>query len=277
MALADKLKEFRTNTKLTQKDLADKLFVTPQAVSRWENGEVEPSISMLEKIADIFGVSLNELIGKELPKQEEKEVIKTVENESKHVLAVCEVCNKPIFEPYKIVRGTHIRGRHHVSWVHCSDCEAKAKAARKAEQMAKATSNRTKSFWWGGIAGVISLTIGLITQIPTGVVENIVLAAIIPVVIFTFVSCLFLDNNFVGDVTENIFSFGFVKMPGLIFSLDLDGIIWLLTVKLALFILSILLAVGFGVLALIIGGALSIVVYPFALRKNILRPLESNS
>ena len=67
-----------------------------------------------------------------------------------------------------------------------------------------------------------------------------------------------------------IFSWGFVKMPGLIFTLDLDGIIWLLTVKLLFWILGIILAILCGMLAIGLGLLVSLVVYPFALRKNIL-------
>ena len=51
------------------------------------------------------------------------------------------------------------------------------------------------------------------------------------------------------------------------FTLDLDGIIWLLTVKLLFWILGIVLAILFGVLAIALGGIISIVVYPFALYK----------
>ena len=68
-----------------------------------------------------------------------------------------------------------------------------------------------------------------------------------------------------------IFSWGFVRMPGLIFTLDLDGIIWLLTVKLLFWILGILLAILCGGLAIALGLFVSIFVYPFALRKNIVK------
>ena len=52
-------------------------------------------------------------------------------------------------------------------------------------------------------------------------------------------------------------------------TLDLDGIIWLITVKLLFWVLGFLLATLFGLLAIILGLALSVVVYPFALVKNI--------
>ena len=66
-----------------------------------------------------------------------------------------------------------------------------------------------------------------------------------------------------------IFSWGFVRMPGVIFELDLDGILWLITVKLLFWILGLILAALAGLLAIALGLALSLVVYPFALYKNI--------
>ena len=41
--LGDKIRELRTQNNITQKELSEKLFVTAQAVSRWEKNEVEPS------------------------------------------------------------------------------------------------------------------------------------------------------------------------------------------------------------------------------------------
>ena len=50
MNIGSKIKEYRTKKGLTQKELAENLNVTFQAVSRWENGEVEPSIDTIRKI-----------------------------------------------------------------------------------------------------------------------------------------------------------------------------------------------------------------------------------
>ena len=63
--LGNKIKTLRINNSLTQKDLAEKLFVTAQAVSRWENNEVEPSIATLTEMAKIFNVSVSELLEEE--------------------------------------------------------------------------------------------------------------------------------------------------------------------------------------------------------------------
>lgn len=54
--ISDNIKNQRTKKGLTQKDLADRLHVTPQAISRWEKGDVEPSFH----IQTIIRITLTE-------------------------------------------------------------------------------------------------------------------------------------------------------------------------------------------------------------------------
>ena len=56
------IKSFREQRKLTQSELAEKLNVTRQAVSNWENEKTEPDIDTLQKIASVLDVSVEELI-----------------------------------------------------------------------------------------------------------------------------------------------------------------------------------------------------------------------
>ena len=55
--------ELRTQHGLTQDELAEKVFVTRQAVSRWENGETVPNTETLKQLSTLFGVSINTLLG----------------------------------------------------------------------------------------------------------------------------------------------------------------------------------------------------------------------
>ena len=123
-------------------------------------------------------------------------------------------------------------------------------------------SRRTHSFVWGGIVAAAFFIVGL-------VISEIAICSVLAVLGFTFTSSLMLDNNFLGDMVDEIFSWGFVTMPGLIFELDLDGIRWFLTVKLLFWILGFLLAILCGILAITLGMVVSLFVYPFALAKNI--------
>jgi len=64
-----KLKEFRTESKLTQKQLADALKVNQQTIARWEKGQTEPKIQQLRDLAMIFSTSIDAILGKEKPEK----------------------------------------------------------------------------------------------------------------------------------------------------------------------------------------------------------------
>ena len=55
--------KLRTRDSLSQDDLAEKVFVTRQAVSRWENGETVPNTETLKLLSKLFNVSINTLLG----------------------------------------------------------------------------------------------------------------------------------------------------------------------------------------------------------------------
>lgn len=59
-----RFQRLRKNAGLTQEDVASKLNITPQAVSKWENDISAPDISILVEISDILGITLNELLDK---------------------------------------------------------------------------------------------------------------------------------------------------------------------------------------------------------------------
>ena len=59
----DILRDLRQKNHLTQDQLAEKLFVTRQAVSRWEAGETTPNVETLKELSRLFDVSINTLLG----------------------------------------------------------------------------------------------------------------------------------------------------------------------------------------------------------------------
>ena len=69
--------ELRTRRGLSQDELAEKIFVTRQAVSRWENGETVPNVDTLKLLSKFFDVSINTLLGS--PRQ-----------------LVCQCCGMPL-------------------------------------------------------------------------------------------------------------------------------------------------------------------------------------
>ena len=63
METKDILLELRRKKNMTQEEFAEKIFVTRQAVSRWENGETIPNVETLKLISKSFDISINTLLG----------------------------------------------------------------------------------------------------------------------------------------------------------------------------------------------------------------------
>ena len=65
MTLAEKLKELRKSSGLTQEELAAGIFVSRPMIAKYETGKAYPTNEILQKIADYFEVSIDELVQKE--------------------------------------------------------------------------------------------------------------------------------------------------------------------------------------------------------------------
>ena len=270
--IGNNIKKLRMQRGMTQKNLADLLFVSPQAVSRWENNEVEPSIGTITEMAKIFNVTTDEILGVESAPAEPV-VVERVVTEKEYVykeappqvLAVCDSCKKKITEPSDIAQRLMNGGAY------CTKCKKARDEHARREVYAKAERKRRLSFIWGGIvAGVLLLiALGLTTKFG---VKSFLIGLPVSAAGFCFLSCLILDNNFIGDVVLEIWSWSFVKMPGIIFTLDIDGCLFFIGVKILFAILGFLLGLLAAVAAIAIGMALAVFVYPFALRRNITNP-----
>ena len=289
--VGDNIKSLRMKAGLTQKDLAEKLFVTSQAVSRWENGDVEPSISTLQSLSDIFSVSIDEIIGRELKenkkiekkedvgekiekelsniKQELKEEIKrNAIHEHKPILGVCSSCNEPIYNKEDIVRIKTFGDDKII----CKKCDIKNKEAENKRKNKNTIVGRRRGYIWGAIAAIAILA--LMIYFDKKGDERVTIPFILFSMygVFSLVSCLFLPNNAIKDIIEEVIDWGFVRFPGLIFTLDIDGILWLISVKILFFFLGIILICGAFILSLMIGMVCAMFVYPFALVKSYRRP-----
>lgn len=66
--LNQKLLELRKANNLTQSELAEKLHVSRQAISRWESGKTIPDIEILKKLSILYNVSLDEIINSSITK-----------------------------------------------------------------------------------------------------------------------------------------------------------------------------------------------------------------
>ncbi len=60
--ISNKLKSARLAKELTQSEVAKKLYVTRQTVSRWEQGKTLPNIYVIQELSDLYDISLDELV-----------------------------------------------------------------------------------------------------------------------------------------------------------------------------------------------------------------------
>ena len=85
------IKKLRENKKLTQEELAEKIFVTGKAVSKWETGQGFPDISLVEPLAKALDISVIELLSGECIRNKNR-----ISNMSKTMFYVCPVCGNVI-------------------------------------------------------------------------------------------------------------------------------------------------------------------------------------
>ena len=62
---AESIRAYRLKCRMSQQTLADELGVSAVAVSKWERGQTQPGIQALTRMADIFGVTVDDLVGRE--------------------------------------------------------------------------------------------------------------------------------------------------------------------------------------------------------------------
>lgn len=287
MPIGAKIKEFRTKNSLTQKELAEKLNVTFQAVSRWENDEAEPSFDTLKEMTNIFGCTADDLFGivkDEGVSETNQEAQPEIEKEES-VFITCDGCKKHItdkndlnrIEEEKTERIGRTSRKVIVQHTLCNDCLEIRKAQeeelhRKAQEIVeqKYLKRRIHSFVWPSIFAAFFIA-GSIMNFVDGNIQNGIVGLVLAVLAFTFLGTMILFNTFIPNLWFTVASWGFVKMPGVIMEFSIDGIIAGIVVKIILWFFGLLIALAFAALATVIAVPLSFFVYPFAIRRNILK------
>ena len=291
MTLGSKIKQCRTEIGLTQKELAEKLNVAFQTVSKWENGTTEPDIYTLKELAKLFRCSVDDLISDEAALRKETPqpaVTPAPVIEQKTIiihqreLHVCTRCKKDIPEDQlDIDRVAH--KEHHGRAIHTTytdeyyhkDCLAltrKERAEAEARQIAaNARKAKKKCFGWGIVAGIGALAISLVVMLTTGKNDiNPALAVLLSVIIgyagFADLYCI-LSGSYIDDVFTDVFTWS-IKFPGIIFSWDLGGFAWLIAMKILFAILGFLFGLFAAAAAIVISAVLAAVSFPFILIHN---------
>ena len=292
MTLGQKIKKLRIDNHLTQKDLAEQLYVTFQTVSKWEKDENEPDVPTLREMSKLFGCSLNYLLSEEneeevdeSEEEPEKVIVEQVTN-TVHIhqkeLHVCEVCKKDIseddleMEQICVHRGGRGRAAEYRAAYYHKKCfaELKSKRAAAADQRRSEYVKKSSriSFGFGGAGGAIALGIALAVLLNPNIIElkplyAVLYSILIGYLVFSMLYCI-LSHSYIEDVFLTL-STSSIKFPGLIFSWDIEGFIWVIAMK----ILFAVIAFVVGVFALIFGIAISLILggvsFPFVLIHNI--------
>lgn len=281
MTLGQKLKELRSLKGLTQKELADKLHVSFQTVSKWENGENEPDIATLKELAALFNCSVDYLIGSEqeglTPAPQNNQTVVIHQKE----LHVCEHCHKDIpeneFVMENVVARHGGRGRptqYREAYYHISCLEKvrkdRAEAAARVKSI-KAARAKKLSFGWGIAGGVVAFAIALaiflanMDKVNPGL--GVLFSVLIGYGIFAMLYCI-ISGSYIGEVF--VWCAGLsIRFPGLIFSWDIEGIIWVIGMKILFAILGFLIGVFALLFAIVFSASLGMVSFPFVLIHNI--------
>lgn len=254
MELGEKISGLRKRNGMTQAELGEKLGVTYQAVSKWERNESLPDFDMMSKLAKLYGVSIAYFEDGATADKYEVLESATVKNEAatesipfgENVLGVCVACGKIV------KKGDEVEG---ASKLICKKCEAERLKAIKDREEAIERREAEKDDALRGrfrrraiiaavVAGIIALAFLIVSfvfqsnitanlDISVGVHTVMVIVGFI--MLFSWIFQLFFDGV-VREVT--CWGFAAIKLPGIIFSADLDGLIFLVVMKILLFILS---------------------------------------
>lgn len=260
--------QLRREHNMTQAELGAKLNVTYQAVSKWENDQSQPDFATMAQIAELFQVPLTIFLGGE---EKETAVAAAAAESAEPVLGYCTVCGNA-------VRQDNVAQQRPV--LICKDCveadarrkEEEARAAEqqkeRQEQGRRFANKRTRNrglIWGGVIALVVMILVAVFYAIGGGTAgAGIVAVLITGIFIYTFVAQMFWG----GFVFETcLFGGKIIGTPGIIFSFDLDGFIFLIVMK----VIFALLKLFIFLITFVFFAIVSILLSPFTFVPALIR------
>lgn len=231
---------------------------------------------------------------KEEPKEEEKpQNVPAINKDGKKQIATCSRCGQPLFpgDQINIVKTNTPNGETKVVRI-CEKCYKKfnydskettkiihAPTSKKkntiAVQKAKPTLTKEEKeeknvLTWAIIVAILGLVGTLIACIvryqDVGLGWTIALPIIVGYVLLADIYCIF-SASWIGEVFLDVASWT-IRMPGIIFSFSLDGLKFLIMMKLLFALIGFLIGVGALLLAIAISSVLSVFSFPFVLAGN---------
>lgn len=280
MTLGKKLVAYRKLSGLTQQQLGEKLNLSAQAISKWENDLAEPDLSALRTLATLYAVSVDELLDLDsMPSGATEEASDNKNGAEANIMSIvgfCKDCGvtvteenlgetepvilcKKCLENRRLAKAEEERRR-----IEKEKAEAlrKQEEERKHAEMVADIKKRTKSqtFWHSVLAAlavVAFIIIGIKFSFP---IPFIIIA---PYIIFSYVFCVSLETlvQFVFlDWSEKT-----IQLPGIIFTLDFDGCAFLITTKILFWIIGVLFGIVVGAFGIILGIIIAPFYFPYVM------------
>ncbi|MCD8209761.1 MAG: helix-turn-helix domain-containing protein [Coprobacillus sp.] len=306
--IGERIQYYRKLHNLSQSDLASQLYVTTQAVSKWETGNSEPDLDTVAKLAKIFNVTIDDLYSTKTavtPTSPASALVgespvssgqttsapatsqaapqgsaptRVIDEElyqqlTKRQIGVCDDCQKPILEgeTMHVKKSTTGKGGRK-GWTLCDDCFMKRRENWIANEKSKHLRRRKRSWAWAitlaSITFVAMLVAGIAEHDNLGLCLGLCIGSIAGAyVMLAFVFTVGVDNTFVGEMFTEVASWGFVRMPGVIFGWSVGGIIFLITIKLFFFLVSLLFVIVAFLAAFFVSALFSIFAFPVAVHR----------
>lgn len=279
MTLGQKIKQARMQANLTQKDLADKLSVTFQTVSKWESDTNEPDLTTLRAIAKTTKVSLEYLISEEEESSKKSGGASPAISMQRRQIGICSDCHSPLMEG-QVYHNVERRSKSGIkeSVMICDSCFKKEEeeiekkireiesSGNEPEPKKKGLFNRIasrddkKPLAWSIVLGVVGFIVALVICIinysSVGIGWTIGAPILIGYALMATIYCIF-TYSYISEVFLAVASWS-IRFPGIIFSWDLDGIKFLIAMKLLFWVLGAMISIGTFLLALSLSALLSV-------------------
>ena len=266
MNIGPKIRELRLKAGLTQKNLADTLYVTYQAVSRWEKGDTEPSFDTLKKMCEIFNCSMDEMFDFNKPLNEDNESLLAHNN------ITCNECGKHISDPSDLVVIENEDGSKTYLCVACHESKLRQiNDSIEEHKMLKKEEDKKRRII-GSLASLVILftfvIFGAISFVKSDNVLGIVLC-VTGLVLFFFTSTMVLNNSFVSDLWHRVIGWNISLFKKTLYKFSFDNKVFLVFTKIIFFIVEFGVAIFSFVLVTVLCMLFSIFAYPSALLGNL--------
>ena len=286
MTLGQKLAGYRKLSGLTQQQLGERLNISAQAISKWEKDLSEPALATLRTLAELYKVSVDELLdlnagfadASVLTDDEEETASDPAAQSASAPIGVCKECGLTVTEENLGTTQPVVMCKNCLAEKERKEKQAAEEAARKREQAIRNAklaeegnrrhrrNHRTLSFCIAGLVTAIFIGIIVACMVSNFSGALIGVGIVGSYIVFAFVSCLFYDC-IVQEVVLDWFDKS-LHFPGLIFTFDIDGIIWLIGMKLLFWFIGLLFGLLTGILGVIIGMLFAPFVFPFLMSKE---------